>query len=275
MEPAINMSFYLKPVIFLLVWLLLWLPIAWLIGKRWQWRPFQVVAPEHKLPLLLSLYGLAPVVIAAGMQLEQASWADYGLQWTLQEGKMFGLGMAIAIGGLGGVYAQQIQGQWVQWQPSQLRQWGQLIPVFFLLATVIAGVEELIFQGIFFVQLHQQLPYWLAVGIISTGFSLLHLLWERRITYWQLPGLWLLGIVLGVAYWCDGNHLGLAWGLHSGWVLGLASTDATGLVTYPDTEGNYWVGRGNQPLAGLAGLLCVGLTGVVMILIKLSGGFGL
>ena len=92
----------------------------------------------------------------------------------------------------------------------------------------------------------------------------MHLLWERRLTIPQLPGLWLLGMVLVLARGFDGGNLALAWGLHGGWVLGLASVDATGLLTYPNPVGNLWVGKQNQPLAGIGGLLCLGITGLAI-----------
>ncbi|WLT37942.1 hypothetical protein NON20_20270 [Synechocystis sp. B12] len=55
-------------------------------------------------------------------------------------------------------------------------------------------------------------------------------------------------------------------GTPRGWVFALAACDATGLITYPDTDGNIWVGKANQPLAGLAGIICLLLTALVIAL---------
>jgi membrane protease YdiL (CAAX protease family) len=96
-----------------------------------------------------------------------------------------------------------------------------------------------------------------AGAISSLIFALLHLLWERQQTLPQLPGLFLMGMVLVWARAIDHGSLGLAWGLHSGWVWGLALLDSAELMSYSDS-GLVWVkGIYNQPLAGLAGILCL------------------
>ena len=172
--------------------------------------------------------------------------------------------MGLAVIGLAITFFFQIRTGLLIWHPDQGRQWSTLSPLFLLLATAIALVEEVIFRGIFQGQLETELSPWLAAIVISALFAVLHLLWERRLTLPQLPGLWLLGMVLVLARWFDGGNLALAWGLHGGWVFGLASVDATGLLTYPDLGGNVWVGKQNQPLAGVGGLLCLGMTGVAI-----------
>ena len=58
--------------------------------------------------------------------------------------------------------------------------------------------------------------------IASVIFALAHLVWDGRDGLWQQPGLWLLGMVLVVARWTDGGSISIAWGLHAGWVTGLA-----------------------------------------------------
>ena len=252
---------WLKPEFFLLFWLLLWLPIAWGVGKRLHWRLGQPVSPDQKLPLVLSLYAIAPLVIALTMDWDQQSLSSYGLRLTLKDGGVLLGGVAIALGGLSLIFWQQVQQGLMAWHVDKFKEALKLSPVFLLLATVIAGFEELIFRGIFQQQLGEIFPYWSAAVIISIGFALLHLLWERQLTRWQLPGLWLLGMVMALACWLQRGNLALAIGLHGGWVLGLALSDSVKLITYPDDEGNWWVGIGNQPLAGAAGILCISLTG--------------
>lgn len=254
-----------KIALFLGGWLLLWYPIAIIVGKTLDWRPWQAVTPTQKLPLVLSLYGLAPVLIAALLRWEQQSLGDYGLPLTIREVYRVGLGLGLALLGLMVTFRVQIATGLMIWSPERGKQWLTLSPLFLLLALAIAWVEEVIFRGIFQRQLATDLSPWLAAILISAIFAALHLLWERHLTLPQLPGLWLLGMVLGVACWLNDGNLALAWGLHGGWVFGLASVDASGLIRYPHAAGNIWVGKANQPLAGLGGLLCLGMTGLVLL----------
>ncbi len=253
-----------KIALFLGTWVLLWYPISVLVGRKLDWQPWQAVTPAQKLPLVLSLYILAPALVALTLWLEQKSLSDYGLHFTAQELLGLGLGFCTAVLGLAMTFFFQIRTGLLVWHPAQGRQWLKFSPLFLLLATAIALVEEVIFRGIFQSQLQTELSPWLTAIIISAIFAVLHLLWERRLTIPQLPGLWLLGMVLVLARWLDGGNLALAWGLHAGWVFGLASVDATGLLTYPNPLGNLWVGKQNQPLAGLGGLLCLGITGLAI-----------
>lgn len=250
--------------LFLVTWLLIWFPWAWLLGKKLGWTPGQPVQPEQKLPLVLSLYLLAPLPIWAVMQLEQSTLVDYGLSFTISEFYTLAIAVMIAIVGLGITFFVQVQTGLLQWHREKLGAWWRWSPLFLILALAIALVEELIFRGIFQNQLQTLLNPWLTAIGISALFALLHLLWERRLTVYQLPGLWLLGMVLVIARFGDNGNLALAWGLHGGWVFGLASLDASGLITYPNPEGNLWVGKANQPLAGVAGILCLGLTGLAI-----------
>ena len=80
-----------------------------------------------------------------------------------------------------------------------------------LIAFLISGIEEGVFRGFVLTQLRQDYTIELAAAISSLIFALLHLLWEQKETVPQLPGLWLMGMVLVLARWTDGGSLGLAW----------------------------------------------------------------
>jgi membrane protease YdiL (CAAX protease family) len=256
----------LKIIVFLFSWLVLWYPVALVVGRKLAWQPWQAVTPEQKLPLVLSLYLVSPLPIWALTWLDQQSLGDYGLSVTSDQLLSLAIAVGVAVFGLGLTLAIQGQIGLLQWHREKWWDLVKLSPLFLILALAIALVEELIFRGIFQNQLQQDLPVWGAATIVSTIFAILHLLWERRLTAYQLPGLWLLGMVLLWARLVDGGNLALAWGLHGGWVFALAACDATGLITYPDTDGNIWVGKANQPLAGLAGIICLLLTALAIAL---------
>lgn len=100
--------------------------------------------------------------------------------------------------------------------------------------------------------------------IASALFAVAHLVWEGREGWWQQPGLWLLGLVLVIACWADGGRIAIAWGLHAGWVSGLAYIGEFVQPT-PVAEKPTWLtGRAAQPLTDVwdGGLLI--LTAVVV-----------
>ncbi|MBE9179174.1 CPBP family intramembrane metalloprotease domain-containing protein, partial [Oculatella sp. LEGE 06141] len=64
---------------FFLAWVALWMPIAIPLAIWLKWHPGQPLAPAQKLPLLVSLYLLAPIVVWGATRVENASFAAYGL----------------------------------------------------------------------------------------------------------------------------------------------------------------------------------------------------
>jgi membrane protease YdiL (CAAX protease family) len=99
-------------------------------------------------------------------------------------------------------------------------------------------------------------------------FAVLHLLWEQKETIPQLPGLWLMGMVLVLARLADDNNLGIAWGLHAGWVWAIATIDTAELITYTDKVSPWVTGINKKPLGGLTGIICVLSTGGVLLWIS-------
>ncbi|BFM38453.1 CPBP family intramembrane glutamic endopeptidase [Synechocystis sp. LKSZ1] len=254
----------LKILLFLLLWGLLWLPIAVVLGRRLQWHPRQGTLPFQKLPLVASLYCLAPLVLWVMIHWEGRPLSDYGWQWQPPLASSLGLGWLLGLGSLALVFGLETIGGWIQWRGEGWGQWWRLLVPLALLSLWIGLTEEFIFRGLFLTQLSQNGSGLGSAVLISLLFALLHLFWERPLTLPQLPGLWLMGMVLAMARGVDDGGLGIAWGLHSAWVFGLASLDAAQLLHYPSQEGNWLLGKGNQPLAGVAGLLCLGMTGVAL-----------
>uniref|UniRef100_UPI00187ED08E CPBP family intramembrane glutamic endopeptidase n=1 Tax=Oculatella sp. LEGE 06141 TaxID=1828648 RepID=UPI00187ED08E len=133
-----------------------------------------------------------------------------------------------------------------------------------LLGTWVSVTEELIFRGFLLNQLQPTYPGWGAAAIASLIFAVLHLVWDGRDTIPQLPGLWLMGMVLVVARWVDSGNLGLAWGLHAGWVWAIASFDTTQRFTYTGHGSEWLTGLKGKPLAGLFGILFLLMTAAVL-----------
>lgn len=103
------------------------------------------------------------------------------------------------------------------------------------------------FSGFLLTQLGRDYPIWLAAIISSLIFALLHLVWEKKETVPQLPGLWLMGMVLVLARLVNDGNLGIAWGLHSGWVWAIGCIDTAGLINYTGNVPEWVTGKNKNP----------------------------
>ena len=253
-----------KVGLFLVVWVLFWLPIAIPLGKFLQWNPLNPPTPQQKLPLLASLYVLVPLMVWLTLQLEGVPLTDYGLSWNGELLRSLLFGLILGLGGLIFIFGLESLFGWVKWQNQHFSRLISLSFPLLILGLWVGLTEEVLFRGIFLTQFQQDYPFWAAAVLSSIIFALLHLLWERSATIPQLPGLCLMGLILVIARWADNGSLGLAWGLHAAWVWGLASLDAAELLSYPESSPDWGVGIGKQPLAGMAGISCLLMTGLVL-----------
>lgn len=263
-----------KVAAFFAAWAASWLPLATAIAIVLKWRPSKPLITEQKLPLLASLYLIAPLILWGVSSLEGVSFLDYGLEckWSF----LASVGLGSGLGVLSLIIA--FTGQWsLGWVQSYSANWQHLpkvlLPVL-LLGIWIGGTEELIFRGFLINELRQEYFFWVAAAISSLIFALLHLIWEQKNTLPQLPGLWLMGMVLVLARCVDGDSLGLAWGLHSGWIWGLTCLQEAELIAYTGTGPSWMTGCGNNPLAGVVGFLCLLGVGFLLLLLGRHNSFG-
>jgi len=252
---------------FFLVWASCWLPIAIACAVAINWRPPKPLATEQKLPLLASLYLIAPLVFWGFNWILGTSFSDYGLAWNFWIFSSLGLGFGLGVLSLVILFAIQTALGWVSWQAADRQRLASVLLPTLLLALWISGTEELVFRGFVLTQLQQDYAFEVAAVISSLIFALLHLVWEQQETLPQLPGLWLMGMVLVLARWVDGGSLGLAWGLHTGWVWAIASLDSLQMITYTGISSEWVTGKNGKPLAGATGILCLLLTGGLLWMI--------
>jgi len=271
-EPSINIlgSFLQNaPMVvvvmaFFIGWIGCWLPVAIVSALALNLQLGKPLQPEQKLPLLVSLYLLAPLILCAVNWLTNTSFSDYGLRVNISLLGSLVLGLVLGVLSLAVVFGGQFWLSWCSWQESQTKQLQSILLPIFLVALFVGGIEELVFRGFLFTQLGQDYPVWVAAVISSLIFALLHLVWERRETTPQLPGLWLMGMVLVLARFVDHGNLGLAWGLHAGWVWAIACLDTAELITYTGKVPEWLTGKNKKPLAGAAGIVCLLLTGLIL-----------
>jgi membrane protease YdiL (CAAX protease family) len=254
-------------LMFWIGWILLWLPVAIPLAMKLKWDFRSLPSAPQKLPLLASLYLLAPLVLWAMTEIEEASFSQYGLLLNWPLWRSLGIGFLLAVGGLAIVFGLETGWGWVSWKRDRLRSLTSLFLPILGLGVWIGGTEELIFRGFMFSELSRDYAVAIAAITSSIIFALSHLIWDRKHTFPQLPGLLLMGFVLILAYKIDNNSIGLAWGLHAGWIWGLTCLDTSGAISYTDKGSPWLVGWYQQPLAGLMGILCLLVTAGLVVLL--------
>ncbi|MBD2437243.1 CPBP family intramembrane metalloprotease [Nostoc sp. FACHB-110] len=253
---------------FFISWVGCWIPIAAILAFVLHWQPTKSLQPEQKLPLIVSLYLLAPLVLWGVVLLCQRSWSEYGLIANLSLLSGLGWGFGLGLLSLTLLLAVQFWLGWYDFVWSNLKLLPSISLPILLVALLVGGVEELIFRGFLLSELERDYPVWVAATISSLIFAVLHLVWEQQETLPQLPGLWLMGMMLVMARIADNGNLGIAWGLHAALVWTIASIDTAQLITYTGKVSEWVTGKYKKPLAGVAGIICV--LGTILMLWGLS-----
>lgn len=251
---------WLKVSTFFGIWTIIWLPLAIVISRLIGWQPGKPLEIEQKLILLASLYLLSPIVLLWEVKTEGLSFDSLGLSFQVDIFISILSGLFLSLTSLIIIFVLESFFNLVDWHWSNYRDLVKSLLPILVLSLFISGIEEIIFRGYVFSTLAEDYSSVFAAAISSCIFALLHLIWERKETIPQIPGLWLMGMVLVVARIVDGNDINLAIGLHAGWIWGLTSIDSANLLTYKK-ENSWLTGLNKQPLAGIAGISCLVLVG--------------
>lgn len=271
-EPSVNSllafmedaSVLVVVMAFFICWLGCWLPVAAISAIALNLQPSKSLQPEQKLPLMVSLYLLAPLVLWGVIRLTNKSFADYGLLANIS---MFGslvIGFGLGVLSLAIMFTLQLWLGWCSWEKPNIKLIAPIFLPILLIALLVGAIEELVFRGFLLTELERDLPFWLAAAVSSLIFAVLHLVWEQRETVPQLPGLWLMGMMLVLARVADNGNLGIAWGLHAALVWAIATIDTAQLITYTGKVSEWFTGKNQKPLAGAAGIVCVLGTGLFL-----------
>jgi len=261
-----SMPAIIKVMAFFAAWVCLWLPVAIPTAIALKWHPPQPLG-NKKLPLLATLYLIVPLILWGGTWVENLSFSALGLVAKPQSLVSLGLGFSLGVLSIATLFAVQRALGWIGWKHGEETGIEALLSIFqpsllltLLLGLWISGTEELIFRGFLQNLLQQDYSVLIAAAIASLIFAGAHLLWEVQETITQLPGLWLMGMVLTFARVCDGGNLGLAIGLHTGWILIIASLDTAKVITYTGNVPEWITGIKGQPLAGVSGIFFLVMT---------------
>ncbi|MBP0009459.1 MULTISPECIES: CPBP family intramembrane glutamic endopeptidase [unclassified Roseofilum] len=264
----------LKSFAFFALWVTLWLPIAIPIARHLKWHPPHPLDPQQKLSLLMPLYLLVPLLLGAIVWIEKQPISNYGLGLDRSVFVSLMAGLALSILTLFIAYGLQVVWGTLAWQPEAIA--ASFLPTLgsiLALSLWIGVIEETVFRGFLLTELQGDMGLVWAAILSSLIFALSHLIWDFKGSLIQVPGLALMGLVLVLARWVDGGSLGLAWGLHGGWIWGLISLDTTQILK-PKSDRSWpeWVtGINGEPLSGLVGILILGITGLIL---GLMGHFG-
>jgi hypothetical protein len=256
----------LKIILFLIIWAVIWFPIAIPLARLVKWQIAAPISNTQKLTFIISLYSLVPVLTWAMITIEQTSLVKIGLIFQASLFKSILLGYGLGILSMLLIYGFELVTDCLKLNnqdDSTPNIWLNL-PLLLSASFFIASIEELIFRGIFVNFLQEDFNVWLTATISSFIFALLHLIWEQKNTLPQLPGLFFMGIVLYYARFIDDGSLGLAIGLHGGWVFILACVDTFNLYTYNPSGKSWLIGKKDQPLGSIAGLGVLFLSSLIL-----------
>lgn len=260
----------------------MWLPAAIVLAIALKWHPPQPLG-NKKLPLLASLYVIVPFILWATSWIENTSFTNWGWDWqpAVLMSLMRGLGLGII--SLVILFGLQLTAGWIDLEKSEsstetvakkINLWTLIFNpaslLTLLLALWISATEELIFRGCLQTILQQDYSVLIAAAIASFIFAIAHLIWAAKETLPQLPGLWLMGMVLTLARIADNGSLGLAIGIHAAWIWGITTVDTEGAIN-PTGRAPEWItGIAAKPLAGAAGILLLLATATLLFLTQIS-----
>ncbi|MEG4206101.1 CPBP family glutamic-type intramembrane protease [Microcoleus sp. Pol7_A1] len=271
-----------KIILFFSTWIVVWLPAAIVLAIALKWHPPQPLG-NKKLPLLASLYAIVPFILWATSWIENTSFTNWG--WELQPAVLMSLlrGLGLGIISLVILFGLQLTAGWIELKKSEtstetveknINFWTLILNpaslLTLLLGLWISATEELIFRGCLQTILQQDYSVLIAAAIASFIFAIAHLIWTAKETLPQLPGLWLMGMVLTLARIADNGSLGLAIGIHAAWIWGITTVDTEGAIN-PTGRAPEWItGIAAKPLAGAAGILLLLATATLLFLTQIS-----
>jgi membrane protease YdiL (CAAX protease family) len=271
-----------KIILFFSTWIVVWLPAAIVLAIALKWHPPQPLG-NKKLPLLASLYVIVPFILWATSWIENTSFVNWGWDWQPAVFMSLMRGLGLGIISLVILFGLQLTAGWLDLKKSdtstetgekKINFWTLILNpaslLTLLLALWISATEELIFRGCLQTILQQDYSVLIAAAIASFIFAIAHLIWAAKETLPQLPGLWLMGMVLTLARIADNGSLGLAIGIHAAWIWGITTVDTEGAIN-PTGRAPEWItGIAAKPLAGAAGILLLLATATLLGLTQIS-----
>ena len=250
--------------IFIIFLLILWLPIAIPLYLLLQDDPNLTTIVTMAI-LYLEFIGLLFVWNKKVYKIK-FWWRDYGLVFTRKNGIELLNGLSLGLFFTFGLFIIEAIFGWVKFvQPGA--NFTRIIFEGLLSALGLGLAEELVFRGWLLEELKK--GYSRNIVVVTNGliFAILHFIrpiGEVIRTFPQFPALFLLGVTLVWAKIGHSNRLGICIGLHGGLVWGYYIINVGKIVDYTGQVSTLVTGIDNNPLAGIMGLIGLGLLSLLM-----------
>ena len=242
--------------------LLLWAPIA--IPLHWLIRDRNLA---NILTLLILYAQFLWLVRRWGQQVhhQHQILRHYGLELSRQNGLYVLRGLGIGCSSVLLLLGFETILGWIQWQSPSLATL-RIVLEGLIVALALGFAEELLFRGWMLDELQRDYAPVAALWANAILFAALHL------RLWTFPALVLLGVAL---VWAKRSHyetrlgkrfqlLGLPIGLHAGLVWSNYIVEVGQLIQYRDRVPTWVTGIDRNPLAGVMGVLLLGILALVM-----------
>ena len=250
--------------IFIIFLLILWLPIAIPLYLLLQDDPNLTTIVTMAI-LYLEFIGLLFVWNKKVYKIK-FWWRDYGLVFTRKNGIELLNSLSLGLFFTFGLFIIEAIFGWVKFvQPGA--NFTRIIFEGLLSALGLGLAEELVFRGWLLEELKK--GYSRNIVVVTNGliFAILHFIrpiGEVIRTFPQFPALFLLGVTLVWAKIGHSNRLGICIGLHGGLVWGYYIINVGKIVDYTGQVSTLVTGIDNYPLAGIMGLIGLGLLSLLM-----------
>jgi hypothetical protein len=250
---------FLRIGLFLICLIVIWLPLAIPI--------YLAISNDPNLVTILTM-GLLYIeflILLKGWNqwvIQTPQWLGYyGLTWRKKTGITYLRGLSVGLIFTYSLFIVEAMLGWIQLHGSPFFML-KIVLEGGLSATAIAFAEEVFFRGWILTELEKDYSLKLSLWLNAIIFASLHFIKpfsEIKRTFPQFPALVLLGLILVWSKRKNNNNLGLSMGIHGGLVWGYYIFNVGQLVTYNDNIHPWMIGIDRNPLAGIMGLLFLGL----------------
>lgn len=257
-----EISLYSAPArigIFILCLLFFWLPIAALL---------YILVPNNRNLLSILTLGVLYLEFIILLKFwgekvynQKEIFKEYGLIWNRHNALDLLNGLAVGLGFCLGLFALMSLLGWITLRPPSMAPL-KLVFEGLLSAIAIGFAEELLFRGWLLNELERDYSLKLALWCSALIYALLHFikpLSEIIRTLVTFPALVVLGLTLVWGKRSHHNRLGFSIGLHSGLVWGYYIINVGKMLQYTNQVPTWVTGLDGNPLAGVAGLLFLGI----------------
>lgn len=185
----------------------------------------------------------------------------YGLTWTYNNRLELAKGLGIGFFFVLLLFSVEAMFGWVTFKTPSTSL-GRIVIEGLLVSLGIGFAEELFFRGWILDELEKDYPIkWAILGnaLFFSSFHFLKPLAEIIRTLPQFPALVLLGLILCWVKHLNRGRLGMSIGLHGGLVWGYYVIQVGQSIAYTDTISPWFTGVDRNPLAGIMGILFLGI----------------